>query len=745
MFGWLAVGHSDAGPDEPDTSPGSLWLTLRGDPITALAFAFLGLAVVFDILALATARLAFLATAADLLRPVVAVSALRAGLARIIHREERRFWNEIALAFGIWLASMTILTFAPPGRRVDLVSAILYAASFLALVVAVERPMKGRRRGLDAAQYGVTLTWSGGTVFVLGILFYFVLAPLAFDLPGTDLKSLNFFMFLAFDLYITGKLIYFGRITETPRWRMLYSLLTLTMVGVLMSDLLDSLVASRMLSGAWPVLAQFLWNVPYLFLVLAARLRHHPFPNGASIFDSVDRKDPLPWPRERLVGYALFFPVMHFVFHFLGLLDAESQTVREGFVLIWLLFFGALAIVQQRVLEGKARALWAERMSSQAALDRSKETLRLAAERQNAELALRKSEEKFIKASRSIPDAMLISTLAEGRLIEVNESFERQFGYSREEALGKTGIELKLWVEPEDRALMTRLLRQRGNVRNLELELTKKSGEKRLTLLSGEIIDLDGEKCLLMVLRDITEKRELEERLRRARRLESIGTLTSAIASDLRNVLVPIWNTIREMRKAPLEQKYEPFLVELETQARRGMEMVRQILTFSGREGDGEARGDLAADAGTAAGAAGPPRPIAPPESALQAAPADLPVGDGECVLVIGDDVSIRDLLRETLEVCGYQVISAPIGSQAIELYAERKNEIDVVLIDALKSAPTGESTMKKLLALDPGVAVIAVNGTYADETPSFDNVRLHLEKPFTAEKLLTGLKRVLA
>lgn len=730
LFEWLLVGRSDAGLAEPGTSYPALWRTLRNDRVAAVAVAVLASTVVLDFLALVFSELSFLAAAADLVRPVVAVVVLKAGLERIIHREERRFWNELALAFGFWFLSLAILTFAPPGPAVDLASAILYAASFLALVVAVERPVRGRR-GLHAADYGVTLTWSGGTVFVLGILFYFVLAPLAFDLPGRDLRSLNNFMFLVFDFYVAGKLVYFGRITESSRWRMLYSLLTLMMLGVLASDLLDSLVAARVLSGAWSVGAELSWNLPYLLLVLAARLRHHPFPNEESFFDSVDRKDPLPWPRERLVGYALFFPVMHFVFHFLGLLDAESKPVREGFVLLWLIFFGVLAIVQQRVIEGKARSLWVERMKSEEALHTSRETLRLAEERQSAESALRKSEEKFNKASRSIPDAMLISTLSEGRLIEVNESFEHQFGYSRREALGKTGIELRLWVEPEDRAMMTRLLRQRGRVRNLEFELTKKSGEKRLTLLSGEIIDLDGEKCLLMVLRDITEKRQLEERLRRARRLESIGTLTSAIASDLKNVLVPIWNTIRDMRQAPLEQKYEPFLADLEKQARHGMEMVRQILTFSGRE--------EAVQAG--AGILPPATAERPPEAP---APADLPVGDGECVLVIGDDVSIRDILRETLEACGYQVFSARIGSEAVELYAQRRNEIDVVLIDALKSAPSGESTMKKLLALDPGVAVIAVNGT-SEEAPSSANVRIHLEKPYTAEKLLTSLKRVLA
>lgn len=506
LFGWFRVGAADqVGADEPDTATGALWRTLSRDRLAIAALAVLAACVALDALALAVADLGFLAQVADLARPLLAVAVVKAGLSRVIHREERRFWNEVAAAFALWFLALAWLTFIPdrPAATYTL-GDVFYAASFLVLVIAVERPMR-RRQGLYAADMGVTLTWSGGAVFVLGLLFYFILIPVVFDLPARNQRLLSFYMYLVLDLYVAAKLIYAGRIAQSRRWNLLYSLLALMMMAVFVDDLADCLTAAGALSPPWPAVADFAWNVPYLFLVLAARLRHHPFPSAESVFDSVSRKAPLPWPRERLVGYALLFPLIHFTFHFMGLLDPSSQSVREGFMLIWLLLFGALAIVQQRVMESKARYLWMERMRAEEALHRSEESLRLVRERREAEEALRQSEEKFNKAFRSIPDAMLISTLADGRILEVNDSFEQQFGYHRDEVLGKTGVELRLWVEPEDRAIMTRLLRERGMVRNLKFELTKKSGERRLTLLSGEVIDLDGESCLVMVLRDITD------------------------------------------------------------------------------------------------------------------------------------------------------------------------------------------------------------------------------------------------
>lgn len=135
-------------------------------------------------------------------------------------------------------------------------------------------------------------------------------------------------------------------------------------------------------------------------------------------------------------------------------------------------------------------------------------------ERKQAEVALRQSEEKFSKAFRSSPDSITISTLQEGRFIEVNDSFVRLSGYQRDEVIGRSAFELNIWVNSSDRMKLIQELQKNGFVRNLEFEFRCKSGEVILCLVSVEIIDLDGVKCILAVNHDITERKRAEIALR---------------------------------------------------------------------------------------------------------------------------------------------------------------------------------------------------------------------------------------
>ncbi len=134
--------------------------------------------------------------------------------------------------------------------------------------------------------------------------------------------------------------------------------------------------------------------------------------------------------------------------------------------------------------------------------------------RKQAESALRQSEEKFFKAFQCNPDLMAISTLNEGRYVEVNDAFVRITGYERQEAIGRTSQELGVWVVPEERDNLSKQIQEHGSIRGLELELRVKSGELRTYNLSGEIIDIDGEAHLLFTTRDITESKRMDEALR---------------------------------------------------------------------------------------------------------------------------------------------------------------------------------------------------------------------------------------
>ena len=91
--------------------------------------------------------------------------------------------------------------------------------------------------------------------------------------------------------------------------------------------------------------------------------------------------------------------------------------------------------------------------------------------RKEAEQALLASEEKFAKAFRSSPNAMAISTLEEGRFLDVNDAFVRMIGQQREDVLGRTAVELGLWVNPEERVRIADELRVVGQVSGREVRL----------------------------------------------------------------------------------------------------------------------------------------------------------------------------------------------------------------------------------------------------------------------------------
>jgi diguanylate cyclase (GGDEF)-like protein/PAS domain S-box-containing protein len=134
-------------------------------------------------------------------------------------------------------------------------------------------------------------------------------------------------------------------------------------------------------------------------------------------------------------------------------------------------------------------------------------------ERKKLEEALKKSEEKFAKAFRSNPDPVTISTVKEGRLIEVNQSFCRLTGYQEEEIIGKTRKELNLCKDSQESDLLSLVFQTKGEVRDREVTYLTKSGDIKTMLVSIEIIEYDGEQCFLILQKDITERKQVEDSL----------------------------------------------------------------------------------------------------------------------------------------------------------------------------------------------------------------------------------------
>jgi len=149
--------------------------------------------------------------------------------------------------------------------------------------------------------------------------------------------------------------------------------------------------------------------------------------------------------------------------------------------------------------------------------------------------ALRLSEEKFSKAFRCSPTILWISTLQEGRVLEVNETFERHSGYARDEVVGHTEVQLNLWIDLHERETLLDTLRRQGNARDHEVHFRTKPGQAVVILLSVELVELHGQQCLLAVGQNITERKRAEDELQRlsGRLLQSQDEERRRIARDL--------------------------------------------------------------------------------------------------------------------------------------------------------------------------------------------------------------------
>ncbi|MBT4863890.1 MAG: PAS domain S-box protein [Planctomycetaceae bacterium] len=135
-------------------------------------------------------------------------------------------------------------------------------------------------------------------------------------------------------------------------------------------------------------------------------------------------------------------------------------------------------------------------------------------QQKQAEQALQESEERFAKAFHSSPLGILFTRLEDGLFIDVNDTFLGIFGYSREEVVGKTSLDLKMWVDLSERDHCVQTLREHGTVHDAEYQFRSKQGKRIIARVSAEIIELDGKPCALSLCEDITEQKQTENAVR---------------------------------------------------------------------------------------------------------------------------------------------------------------------------------------------------------------------------------------
>lgn len=470
------------------------------------------------------------------------LSALVTSLRRLEHREERRFWLDLTAAYSCWLASRLIHLLWPASTPRWVAEDIFYSLFYLAMVMALERRVH-RREDWRPTRLERALSWPGVAVFILGILLYFVFLPLSQDraLYSTGEPSLHFY--LGMDIYLTATGVYLARVGRSPRWRTLYSMMTVAFALTLLSDFCELLGIFR----GWYLGSPFdgLWILPLLAMLLTARARHRfSLPQAGPAAEPVAPEGNLSGPSGRTLVMALAFPLVHFAGYGSGFLDAASQAQRQSLTFWWMLLLASIAVIQHRILNRRIRATLRDRERFEASLRSSEKDLRFMVERHHTDEQLRLSELKFFKAFRASPDIMGISALEDGRMIEVNDAFEQVMGYRREDAVGHSASELGLWADPTTAGDLAERLHEQGGVTDLEIPFKRRTGEQGRALFSAEVITIEGESCILSVGQDITEQAALEEQLSlETRFLESLEAAVIVTSLDHR---IEHWNAAAE-------------------------------------------------------------------------------------------------------------------------------------------------------------------------------------------------------
>ena len=138
-------------------------------------------------------------------------------------------------------------------------------------------------------------------------------------------------------------------------------------------------------------------------------------------------------------------------------------------------------------------------------------------EKNKADDLLRESNEKFIVAFKNAPIVIAISKLDDGTYLDINQRFLDTFGFSREEVIGKSSIELGLIAESHRQQLLE-LFKRKGKIEDVDLVMSTKSGKELLFKYWGENIMIANQNCLLSISLDITEHRKIEQQLLQAQK-----------------------------------------------------------------------------------------------------------------------------------------------------------------------------------------------------------------------------------
>ncbi|MES2305741.1 MAG: PAS domain S-box protein [Gemmatimonadota bacterium] len=197
-------------------------------------------------------------------------------------------------------------------------------------------------------------------------------------------------------------------------------------------------------------------------------------------------------------------------------------------------------------------------------------------DRRTAEVAMRESEARYRALFEYAPDGILIAD-AQSTYLDANESICRMLGYTREELIGKNATDIVTPVETRHIESALDAIASTTTYHR-EWQFRRSDGS---TFPAEVMATLMPDGRILAMIRDLTDRKQLEQQFLRAQRLESIGTLAGGIAHDLNNVLAPILLSIELLRDEVASADAAALLDTLQGSAERGSNLVKQVLSFA--------------------------------------------------------------------------------------------------------------------------------------------------------------------